>query len=685
MNSETVDLIYVDPSFDPDANYADLSRRRSNKGDFMNKWTLKEVDAGWINLVEIKYPNLYYALLEVEEDKHKAYIAYVAARLFEAYRLLKPTGSICLHCKPATFHNLRLAMDAICGQDRFKEEIAWRYPNDEMQRLGPSEEYDALLIYGKGPDRLTRDYQHTEVARNEEEKILDQWEIPPVLHDSERSLDDPGQKPLALLKRIICNYSDEKDMVLDPFCGCATTLEAAERLDREWVGIDISPKTLELATRRLNGKTVDRIFESRTSTPTRTDIDNLPPDRKENLVRLYGEQNGTCAECRRTIDLYRLEIVHFIPKRMGGTDEIDNLQLLCASCNYNKHQRDACKGARGLKAHHSYLWLKLQLEMRSDSESFSKAVEVRDEQSIRGGTPLHGAVATGDPNVVRTLLEADADPDVLDDEDVTPLNSAVMFGELEIIEILLEEGADPDLPEISGMTPLHNIAMSGKPSEAIKLLLDAEADLEARNNGGGTPLHTAGLHKRPEIAQKLLEAGANPNSKNNEGWTPLHIAATVESLEIVKALLERRARPNARTDSKLTPLHLAAESEQSEPEIIELLLAHGAKADARNKSGKTPLHVAARSSRGKPEIIRLLVEGGADPNKRDARRRTPLILAAMSGNGKPEIIESLLDVGANPGLASDSGEYPVDYAQRDPALREDPVYRRLQSAVSSDG
>ena len=131
-------------------------------------------------------------------------------------------------------------------------------------------------------------------------------------------------------------------MVLDPFCGCATACVAAENLGRQWVGIDISPKAVELVNVRLQQSMGslfhNRLVTARTDILRRTDIDTPRPYRQNKHV-LFGQQEGRCRGCRTTFDFRHLEVDHLIPVSAGGTDHIENLQLLCGHCNRMKGDR----------------------------------------------------------------------------------------------------------------------------------------------------------------------------------------------------------------------------------------------------------------------------------------------------------------------------------------------------------
>ena len=145
-----------------------------------------------------------------------------------------------------------------------------------------------------------------------------------------------------MLERIIKASSNEGDVVLDPFCGCATACVAADNLGRRWLGIDISPKAVELVNLRLRQSMGElfhnRLVTARTDIPRRTDIDAPVPYRQNKHV-LFGQQEGRCSGCRAPFEFRHLEVDHIIPQDAGGHDHIDNLQLLCAHCNRVKGNR----------------------------------------------------------------------------------------------------------------------------------------------------------------------------------------------------------------------------------------------------------------------------------------------------------------------------------------------------------
>lgn len=399
MNSESVDLIYLDPPFNSKANYAAPVGSKAAGAAFKDTWTLRDVDAEWINLIKSKHPALHRVLLATLTNSDKSYLAYMAVRLLEIKRLLKDTSSVYLHCDPTMSHYLKLVMDSIFGKTYFRNEIVWCYNKWSNKSNAFQANHDVILAYGS-PDatfnpqyvvstdkqaKLGQGYQINkikgvrqlivydwskakQVPESRYDKVVnrtsanpgsvmpDHWNDINILNSqaSERT-GYPTQKPLALLERIIKAGSNPGDMVFDPFCGCATTLVAADRLQRQWAGIDISPKAVELVKIRLKAdRGVEGLVEDvipRTDIPQRTDLGKLPRyDSPENRKRLYGEQGGHCAGCTEHFESRHLEIDHIISRSKGGTDHIENLQLLCGSCN-------RIKGDRGME----YLRIQLQL------------------------------------------------------------------------------------------------------------------------------------------------------------------------------------------------------------------------------------------------------------------------------------------------------------------------------------
>ena len=332
---DSVDLIYLDPPFNSNATYNVLFRERSGE-DSAAQITAFEDTWSWSIESEIAFqdvitdgPEKLGDLLQamrgfLGQNDMMAYLTMMAQRMAELHRVLKPTGSIYLHCDPTASHYLKLMMDAIFGHDNFRNELTWKRFNFHADAKRFGRITDRILLYaksdnyqwnrprvpfkesyikshfrhtdesgrlyrldnlnppgGRGPvyefHGVTRAWRYTEanMLKLEQEgrifstpgrvpqlkRFLDElpgeavndiWmDIPPINPRAKERLGYPTQKPEALLERIINASSDEGDVVLDPFCGCGTAIAVAERLNRRWIGIDITHLAISLMKSRL--------------------------------------------------------------------------------------------------------------------------------------------------------------------------------------------------------------------------------------------------------------------------------------------------------------------------------------------------------------------------------------------------------------------------------------------------
>ena len=342
---ESVDLIYLDPPFNSNATYNVLFAEKSGESStaqitaFEDTWHWGlEAESVFKDLVTtgpVRLSQLIDALRRfLGQNDMMAYLVMMASRLVELYRVLKPTGSLYLHCDPTASHYLKLILDRLFGPKFFRNEIIWKRTSGHSDARRFGRIHDVIFYYTKGrqfcwnqtyqaydhgyieqyyryqdPDgrrwmsdnlsaaglvgggyeyewkgikRVWRCPQST-MARLEQEgrifytknnmprlkRYLDETEgmpaqdvwtdIQPVRSWHKERLDYPTQKPEALLDRIIRTSSKEGDLVLDPFCGCGTATVVAERLQRRWIGIDITHLAITLIKKRLHDTFGDRL------------------------------------------------------------------------------------------------------------------------------------------------------------------------------------------------------------------------------------------------------------------------------------------------------------------------------------------------------------------------------------------------------------------------------------------
>jgi len=357
MNSETVDLIYLDPPFNTKRTFSAPIGSKAAGASFKDMWTWKDVDEYHLETFAEKFPALakYIATVGAVHSKPMmAYLTYMSQRIVEMHRILKDTGSLYLHCDPTASHYLKGLLDGVFDKQGFRNEIIWYYGGGGASTKYWARKHDTILYYSKSDhwtfnvDQVRQEHKWDKGQKRADGSDRDyaKGKLPDdvfVLHGvmpwSKERTGYPTQKPLALLKRIILASSNEGDVVMDPFCGCATTCVAAQQLDRKWIGIDIEKNVVNILVERLSDDAgLFKDFIATEQIPKRSDLKVVPPSESVKL-RLYNEQNGKCRACGVDFEIRNLEIDHILPKSKGGGDYYENYQLLCANCNRVKGDR----------------------------------------------------------------------------------------------------------------------------------------------------------------------------------------------------------------------------------------------------------------------------------------------------------------------------------------------------------
>jgi site-specific DNA-methyltransferase (adenine-specific) len=286
IKDESIDLVYLDPPFNSKRQYniiykepnGGTSKAQTLAFDDTWSWT-PETQRTYEELItrsDIK-PDIVSAIKAFHDmfgtSDLMAYLVMMTIRLIDMHRILKSTGSIYLHCDPTASHYLKIIMDQIFGVENFQNEIIWCYRTGGATKKRWSRKHDVILFYSKTENFYfncikEREYyekpffnpQQDEQGRYYADVLpVDWWNIPAVINVSKERTDYPTQKPLLLLEKIIKASCPPDGIVLDPFCGCATTLIATQKLNstelninRTWIGIDITYLAVALLKYRLN-------------------------------------------------------------------------------------------------------------------------------------------------------------------------------------------------------------------------------------------------------------------------------------------------------------------------------------------------------------------------------------------------------------------------------------------------
>ena len=391
MNSGTVNLIATDPPFNKNRDFHATPDSLARGAQFQDRWSWQDdIHDDWLIQIQRDCPEVWHvvnAAKQVYGDDMGAFLCWLGVRLLEMHRVLRSDGTMYLHIDHTAHAWVKCLMDATFGRRNFRNEIAWCYRGAGYPKTDFGRRHDTLLRYSKGPDyTFNLDDVREEYAEATVERFShyignkrrsgnyglqslhpkgrhpdDWWEIQPIAPSAKERVGFPTQKPLSLYEKIIKASSNPSDIVLDPFCGCATTPIAAERLGRQWVGMDIWDGALAVVRQRIEDNRQlltdsDPQVVYSTTPPTRTDagetaalelrtpsgrrqMRHAPP--RSQHGRLLAEIGALCQGCGAdyAFDPRVLEVDHINPRSQGGMDAYDNLTLLCPPCNKEKRDR----------------------------------------------------------------------------------------------------------------------------------------------------------------------------------------------------------------------------------------------------------------------------------------------------------------------------------------------------------
>lgn len=439
INSESIDLIATDPPFNKGRDFHATPESLSAGASFSDRWSWeKDVHQSWVDQIKDDWRGVYEV---IDASWHSygqdmsAFLCWMSVRLIEMHRILKPTGSIYLHCDPTASHYLKLILDSIFGRKNFRNEIVWSY-NSGPRGKQFGKRHDIILWYSKGlewafiKDAVRGPYSpNINIPKSKEKyyhplgKVMgDVWTIPILpQNDKKERTGYPTQKPIKLYERIIAASSNEGDVVLDPFAGCATTLVAAEKLNRQWIGCDIWGGALDVVMQRMRQKGLMARPRNNDSEPLTKEEQNLltegevtylqiPPTRtdegdvatpylkrvfkrpkaaweklshgeiRQYLSRAQENKDGctVCAGCGRILEVEFMELDHIMPRSDGGVNDITNRVLICRPCNGKKSNSLTLSGL--VKANKKSGWMRSEdLAKWAHSAARNRAEEVKIE------------------------------------------------------------------------------------------------------------------------------------------------------------------------------------------------------------------------------------------------------------------------------------------------------------------
>ncbi|WP_342189704.1 ankyrin repeat domain-containing protein [Spiroplasma endosymbiont of Dilophus febrilis] len=289
-------------------------------------------------------------------------------------------------------------------------------------------------------------------------------------------------------------------------------------------------------------------------------------------------------------------------------------------------------------------------------------------QDENGLTPLHfaieNAIDTGDIQIVKLLIDNGADPNVLDcnNDFISPLHYAIIKNKKEVVEVLLKSKNIKNKinnKSYLNIGCLHWISLNSKNInnlEIAELLIDNGADVNLQDENDATPLYYAISTNNKEMVQLLINKGANIKNITKNGLTPLYYAIILDNKEMVQLLIEKGANVNMQDENGLTPLHFAIE--ENNQEMVQLLINNNADVNIKITSdGATILHYAILNN--KKEMVKLLIKKGANVNK-GVNGLIPLYYAISTNN--KEMVQLLINKGANVNMQDENDFSPLYYA-----------------------
>ena len=413
MNSETVHVIATDPPFKKGRDFHATPGSLAEGAQFDDRWSWREhLHVDWMSHISREHPDVWQVIMAAKNvygDDMGAFLCWLGVRLLEMHRILMNNGTIWLHIDHTAHAWTKCLMDAIFGRPNFRNEIVWCYSGGGIPKKDFPRKHDTILRYTKSDD-YTFHVERKPYKENTQQvgihstysgpdnkidlargtPVTDWWtDIRTVTGWNPEDVGYPTQKPLAMYERMIKASSNPGDIVLDPFCGCATTPVAAERLGRQWVGMDIWPNAYDTVIKRMTDynllapdeQSADRATTQpfaqgrivyTTTPPLRTDTGEtavLPlatpksgkgqryPAPRTQHGNLLADVGAFCQGCGNdyNFDPRVLEVDHRQPKADGGTDAYENLTLLCPPCNKEKRDRLTLIGLQDYNRKNGYL------------------------------------------------------------------------------------------------------------------------------------------------------------------------------------------------------------------------------------------------------------------------------------------------------------------------------------------